>query len=232
MFSFRRAVLLTAVFAAALAAVGSPISPAAAHERRTVAGTYTFVVGFITEPALLEIPNGIDLRITNSQTNEPVAGVEKTLKAEIIVGNESKTVDLKARFGQQGAYTAEVIPTRTGTWVFRFFGDIAGTPVNERFESGPGRFNDVQATSDLQFPVKVPTLGELAAATSRSNGAGEAGAQPAAPDVQQALDEAESAKNTATTFGVIGIATGLVGVALALWSLTRRRSTSVGAEPV
>lgn len=47
---------------------------ASAHESRTVAEKYRFVVGFITEPALLEQPNGVDLRSTNTQTNQPVEG--------------------------------------------------------------------------------------------------------------------------------------------------------------
>ena len=81
--------LLTAAAAVAAALallIGSGTEDAAAHERRTVADKYTFVVGFINEPVFLEQPNGIDLRITNAESNEPVEGVEKTLKADMIVG--------------------------------------------------------------------------------------------------------------------------------------------------
>ena len=214
----------TAVAAALIALIGlAPIftPEAGAHERRTVAGTYTFVVGFITEPVFLEEPNGIDLRITNAQTNEPIEGVEKTLKADIIVGGQTKTVDLRARFGQRGAYTADVIPTRGGTWTFRFYGDIEGTRIDERFESGPGRFNEPQPKSDIQFPVKQPTVGELVEQVQRTGQPSEAAAQQSggAADVQRALDRADSARTMAMIFGGTGVLVGLIGLGVALVAL-------------
>src|SRR5436190_24251861 len=100
---------------AALVIVGTSHVPgASAHERRTVAGKYTFVVGFLNEPALIDQPNGIDLRISNAQSGDPVEGVEKTLKADLVVGGATRTVDLRSRFGMKGAYTADLIPTKTG----------------------------------------------------------------------------------------------------------------------
>jgi hypothetical protein len=211
----KRIIVPMAALAALALLLLSGTSTASAHERRTVAGKYVFVVGFLNEPALVEEPNGIDLRVTNAQTNEPVEGLEKTLKAEIIVGDQKKTVDLRARFGQKGAYTADIIPTKAGTWAFRFFGTVEGTPVDERFESGPGRFNDVQPKSDLQFPVQLPTLAELA---QQRAGAPEASAQqPVSPtDVQRALDRANTALRAGMILGLLGIGVGLVGVGLAL----------------
>jgi hypothetical protein len=224
--------------AAALAALSlllvSQVPGASAHERRTVAGKYTFVVGFINEPALLEEPNGIDLRITNAQTNDPVEGVEKTLKADIIVGGQTKTAELRARFGMKGAYTADLIPTKTGTWTFRFYGTVEGASVDERFESGPGRFNDVQPKSDLQFPAKQPSIGELAQQVQKGGQPAEAAAQPAGAspaDVQHALDKATSARNTAVGFGIAGIAVGVLGVLLAAYALISRRGAGGRGEP-
>ncbi len=214
--------------AAALAVLGGApfLAPgdAFAHERRTVAAKYQFVVGFITEPALIEEPNGIDLRITDAATNAPVEGVEKTLKADIIVGGQTKTVDLRARFGQPGAYTADIVPTKTGTWVFRFHGTIDGTPVDERFESGPGRFGDVEAKSALQFPAKVPSLGELAAQVSPADGQG----APQSMEAAKALNRADDARTLALLLGGGGIAVGVLGLAVGAYALTSRRS---GGEP-
>ncbi len=232
----KRIIAPAAALAAALALLLlSGTSTASAHERRTVAGKYVFVVGFLNEPALVEEPNGIDLRVTNAQTNEPVEGLEKTLKAEIIVGDQKKTVDLRARFGQKGAYTADIIPTKAGTWAFRFFGTVEGTPVDERFESGPGRFNDVQPKSDLQFPVQLPTLGELA---QQRAGGPEASAQQAVSpaEVQRALDRANTALRTGLILGLLGIGVGLVGVGLAVRAGRGRASAAAapgrGPEPV
>ncbi len=223
----KRLLAPAAAVVAALALIALSGTPSAsAHERRTVAGKYTFVVGFINEPALLEEPNGIDLRISTAQTNDPVEGVEKTLKADVIVGGQTKTMDLRARFGQKGAYTADLFPTKTGTWVFRFYGTIEGSQVEEKFESGPGRFNDVQPKSDLQFPVKEPSIGELAAQVQKAGGqpveAAAATTNPS-PDVQRALDKADSARKTGITFGVIGIVVGLLGIAVGAFALMSRR---------
>jgi hypothetical protein len=210
------------------------VARASAHERRQVGGKYTFVVGFLVEPPLLEEPNGIDLRITNAQTNEPVEGVEKTLKADIMVGGDKKTVDLRTLFGQKGAYTAEIYPTKTGTWVFRFFGTIDGTQIDERFESGPGRFGDVESKANIAFPAKQPSIGELAqqlAGGRPTDGA----AQPtgaSVDDVQRALDEANSARSTAVGFGIAGLIVGVLGVALAAYALASRRGGGSRQEPV
>jgi hypothetical protein len=133
----------------------------------------------------------------------------------------------------KGAYTADLFPTKTGTWSFRFYGNLEGTPIDEKFESGPGRFNDVQSKADLQFPAKQPSIGELAAQVQQSGRPGEAAAQPAGPtqdDVQRALDKANDARNTAIGFGVFGIVVGLAGLALAVYLLMSRRGGRSG-EP-
>lgn len=230
---------LFATVAAALAAITlvslANVPSASAHERRQVAGKYTFVVGFLNEPVFLEEPNGVSLTVTNMQTNEPVEGVEKTLKADITAGGQTKTVELKARFGQKGAYSADVIPTKGGPWTFRFYGTIDGTQIEEKFESGPGRFNEPQSKAELLFPVKLPSIGELAEQVQRGGAPAEPSAGGSAVDVQRALDKAEDAQSTATTFGIIGILVGLAGVALAAWALITRRggaSSTARQEPV
>src|SRR5262249_55438774 len=129
---------------------------ASAHERRTVAGDYTFVVGFLKEPAFQDETNGIDLRVTKNG-DEPVEGLDKTLKAEVVVGPNTLPLELRSRFRVPGAYNSEFVPTRPGTYGFHITGTIEGKPVNETFESGPGRFNDVEAVGPLQFPDKVPS---------------------------------------------------------------------------
>src|SRR5438105_4657837 len=97
---------------------------ALAHERRDV-GKLQFVVGWIGEPALQGEPNGIDLRISDKATNQPIEGAEKTLKTTVAFGGGApKEFPLRARFGMKGAYTADVIPTRAGAFVFTFTGTV------------------------------------------------------------------------------------------------------------
>ncbi|MGH2543742.1 MAG: hypothetical protein ACRDIB_13140, partial [Ardenticatenaceae bacterium] len=64
----------------ALAAFSANV--ALAHESRPV-GEYTLVVGFIVEPAFEGIKNGIDLRVTNTDSQAPVEGLEETIEAEL-----------------------------------------------------------------------------------------------------------------------------------------------------
>ena len=179
------------------------------------------------EPALLEEPNAVSLVVSNAQTNEPVEGVEKTLKVDVTAGTETKTFDLSARFGMRGAYVANLIPTKTGTWVFRFHGDIEGTPINERFESGPGRFNDVEPKSALEFPAQVPSLGELASQVQGSGATSDT-------DAQQALDEAKDARRTGLLVGGAGVVLGLLGLGVGLAALAKAgaRRNARPVEPV
>src|SRR2546425_653260 len=129
---------------------------ALAHERRDV-GKLQFVVGFIGEPAIVGEPNGIDLRITDKASGQPVEGAEKTLKASVQYGGgQPRELALRARFGMKGAYTADLIPTRAGAYSFTFTGAVGDEPVDQKFESGPGRFNDVEDAAKLQFPAAVP----------------------------------------------------------------------------
>lgn len=134
-----------------------------AHESRMV-GPYRFVVGFLTEPAFAGAANGLDLRITDTRNNPatPVEGLEKTLTATVTSGGVAPlAIEIKTRFGQPGAYAAHFVPTASGQYVYNIKGKIGTQDVNEKFESGPGRFGDVESTSALQYPVKVPVGDEL-----------------------------------------------------------------------
>lgn len=129
--------------------------PAHAHERRQV-GPYTFVAGFLTEPAYTGVPNGIDLRVTETATNQPVEGLQETLEVEVTAAGHSRRLKLRSRFGQPGAYAADFVPTRRSTYVFRFVGKVRDLAVDERFESGPGRFDEPQDIGQARFPPDDP----------------------------------------------------------------------------
>jgi hypothetical protein len=213
MVHMRRILATAAVLTALLLAFAAP-GAALAHEGRTVAGKYEFTVGFITEPAFAGQMNAIDLRVAHSAEKEedetPVEGVEQTLKAEVIVGGGAQVmpVELRTRFNQPGAYAGYFMPTRAGSYTFHFTGTIEGTPIDERFESGPGRFNDVQDPQPLQFPDKLPSAGTVA------------------DDLQAAHSEAAAARNLA----LVGLGAGVLGVIVGgLSLLARRREAPVTA---
>jgi hypothetical protein len=153
------------VAALILAILAMPLlaTPALGHERRMV-GPYQFVVGWLNEPAFSGQVNGIDLTVTDTtKSNAAVEGLEQTLKAEIFYGGltAGHAVTLRARFGQPGKYAADVMPTKDGSYTFRIFGKVGATDVNEKFESGPKTFGDVEPLSALQYPQTVPNGAEL-----------------------------------------------------------------------
>ena len=132
---------------------------ASAHERRNV-GPYSFVVGWVNEPALLNQPNSVDLRITRTADSQPVIGAEKTLKVEIQADGQKLAADLTPRFNTPGAYNANLTPTKTGSFSFVFSGTIEGTPINEMFKAGPGTFGLIEEPKG--FPQPLPAVQDVA----------------------------------------------------------------------
>lgn len=180
--------LLAALLVAAIGA-GLLIGSVAAHERRDV-GEYQFVVGFLNEPAIIEEPNGLSLRVTRGE--EPVEGLVGSLQAEILYGDERLPLELRAAFGDPGHYVSDVIPTETGTYSFHIFGDIEGSPVDETFVGGPDTFSEVEGRDAMTFPNQIGTVG----------------------DVQATAADAEDSAGTAMMLGIGGLVAGLLGLVL------------------
>lgn len=159
---------LISIAAAALVVAASLIAfagTAAAHETRNV-GPYVFVVGWLNEPAFQGQPNAATVRITDPRTTppKPVLEVNRTLAIKVFSGGLTTpfTGTVRAVFGQPGLYALDVIPTVSGGYKYQITGKVETLDVNETFESGPGRFNDVEAASALQFPEQVPSGADLA----------------------------------------------------------------------
>jgi hypothetical protein len=150
-------------------------TPALAHEERDVAG-YSFEVGLIDEPVFVGQKSGLEFFVSKNGT--PVEGLEKTLKAEVIVGQAKRDLPIKAAFGEKGAYKSVFIPTAGGKYTFHIFGTVEGSAIDESFTSKPDGFNEVQEATSGQFPVTLATSAELSAEGKK--GADAAGQMPAA----------------------------------------------------
>jgi hypothetical protein len=134
------------------------------HERRVV-GPYTFVVGWLNEPAHVSLMNSLDLTVTETSGGKAVEGLDKTLKADVTFGGSAtpQPLTLAARFGQPGKYSGFVLPTRVGEYIFHITGTVGTTNIDEKFESGPGRFGSIESTDPLQYPAKLVSNTDLAA---------------------------------------------------------------------
>ena len=169
------------------------VSGTLAHGRTEV-GNYELVIGFHNEPAYQGEPNGLDLFITNIETEEPVNGLEETLRVEIIYGSSNRELELRTQFGQEGAYTADTLPTEAGDYTWHIWGEIEGTPVDVSMTSSPDTFSSVEPKSAVSFPNPEPASADLAA---------------------QADAAAQSAQ-TALIVGIVGVVLGLLGSVLGL----------------
>src|SRR5258708_123895 len=183
---------------------------ALAHERRTIAnGKYDVVVGWDVEPAYVEMKNAAGIRIMDAGTTNPVTGADKTLKVQLRQGASTQPFALRAVFGQNGYYVADILPTRDGEYQWIFSGTINGDAVNETFDTADGKFNKVEPQAALQFPVALPDPAQSGAA------------------VQAAQADAASAR----TLAYVGIAVGVLGVlaGVAAW-LSRPRGIVASAS--
>src|SRR3954471_2959188 len=156
--------LLSALAAAAIVLSSLAINTTVAlgRERRAV-GAYTFVVGWLNEPSYVNLLNSLDLTVTETAGGKAVEGLEKTLKADLTYGGltTSQPLTLAPRFGQPGKYSGYVVPTKTGDYTFHITGTAGTMSIDEKFESGPGRFGSIESTDALQYPQKVVSDADL-----------------------------------------------------------------------
>lgn len=123
--------------------------PVQAHEHREVGGKYTFVVGFVNEPAFVGQMNGVDLRVTDKK-DKPVEGLEGVMDVVVTKDGKGVALGLRPRYKDPGRYAAYFLPTAPGTYTFTFEGAIHGVQVKETFESGNDKFHGVE--QPVAFP--------------------------------------------------------------------------------
>src|SRR5215510_5040233 len=178
------------------------------HARREV-GPYRFVVGFLVEPADEGLKNGVDLRVLQTDTEAPLEGLQETLQVEVthVPSMVGKVLKLRALYRDPGHYTADLIPTAPGQYRFRFFGTIQDMTVQETFDSksGGGQFDDVESSLDLQFPVRLPEIREIANAVR--------GTQQTTQQAQDAALTAQAGLTATRTFAIVGAVLGALGLA-------------------
>jgi len=177
----------------------------------TQAGDYQLEIGFLDEPIYQGVPNGLDLIVTNTKTDETVNGLENSLQVEILHGASKKTLKLAPQDGLDGAYTADVIPTETGDYTWHIFGKINNTPVDVSMTSAPDTFNSVESQDQAAFPAVAPVAASAPA--------------PAASTIDNSA-QTSAAMNTAQTALIlsgIGAVLGLAGLVVGFMALQAAR---------
>jgi hypothetical protein len=218
-----------------------------AHERNTFKigkSYYLIVVGSLNEPFVVDNMSGVDLRVSQvvepggnrapgaASNGAPVTGLERTLKVELGAGDKRETLPLDPSDRAPGSYTATFIPTVQTTYSYRVFGNIHGDPVNLIFTCAPGEVSET-AEDNSQLKVsetvtRIQKVGAFACPASRKN-LGFPEPSLSTYDLHQntqnlAAGAQAADKRGATTqlLSIIGIVSGLTGLAVAIMALKRK----------
>ncbi|GCE16135.1 hypothetical protein [Tengunoibacter tsumagoiensis] len=211
-----RKLLASSCFAIVVAftAVAFLAAPASAHEKRHV-GPYTFIVGFLTEPAYAQQSNSLDLTICNGDActytvtdgakvvSNPVNDADKTLKVEVSAGSSAPlALPIVPRWANPGKYNAYFAPSVTGDYTFHIFGTLNNEKIDEKFTSSPTGFGSVGA---LKVYPAVQDKGNVDIA-----------------GLKDQVQSAQQAATTATGIGIAGAVLGVLGLGAAAFALTRK----------
>lgn len=155
--------------AAAAAVFGVALAPfgAAAHGGREVAGgKFEMVVGFLDEPVYAGDKSGLDLKVSyapqglatpedgdHEEGGAPVTGLEETLKAEVIFGEQTLDLPLSAAWDEEGVYHSWFFPSQAGDYTFHISGTIDGVAIDESFTSTKDGFGAVRDPLPVTFPA-------------------------------------------------------------------------------
>jgi hypothetical protein len=201
----RKLLLAPGLLLVAIAGVLIFSSTALAHERRAV-GSYTFVVGWLNEPAYLNEPNAVDLRVTRAADGSAVTGSEQSLKAEVTQADKKTEVQIRPRFNAPGAYDGRLMPTTEGVYSFRIFGTIEGAQINETFTASDSTF------AVITIPPSFPNEYVSSQSVNES-----------LQGIEQRLVslEDDDGSDGAMMVGIVGVVLGAAGLGTAAFALMR-----------
>jgi hypothetical protein len=205
---FRRATVAVVLVALSIGIA----APAFAHVERTV-GKLKFTVGWGEEPTYAGFKNSVQLILADAK-GKSITDLGDSVKVEVIFGTQTVTMPLETTFdpdtgeGTAGDYRAFFIPTRPGNYTFHFTGTYKGQKIDQSFTSSSTTFDPVKDPSEVQFPAKDPSAGDLAnrlqAVDSRTTLA------------RTAADKGKSTANTALILAIVGLALGAIGLGAAV----------------
>jgi hypothetical protein len=123
------------------------------------------------------------------------------LSVEIVFGEERLVLPLQPVFGRPGEFRAWLIPTRPGTYAFHITGKIKEQAIDVSSTCSEKTFDCVSDASELHFPAKDPSTGQLAESVSR-----------ALPRADLALSTAGSAR----TMAMAGLGVAILALVAAI----------------
>jgi len=178
---------------------------------------YKIEVGWGIEPPVVGIRNDLVFKITEpgetEGTRKGVTSVFKNVDATVMFGGAAKKVDINSD-PRPGYYFSPLIPTKIGTYMVEFKGEIHGTLINIKIP-----VEDVEPTAVLDFP---PTGSEGAAdVTALKN---------AISSLQQDVSKLKSGESSipsddgsAYDFAILGLSIAAAAIILSIVALVKRK---------
>ena len=199
-------------------------------------GTYSVAMGWLHEPTYVGVENAVQVVVKDSAgkpVNDLASGDLKVVVSA--AGQQTAALPLDPSFdedtglGTPGEYDAPLIPTEVGDYTLHLTGSIHGQAVDETSTSSDQTFDSVTNGSEVQFPVKLPAIGDVSALAQRVDGRATT-AQSAADQAQAAASTANDAANRALMVGYVvggaGVVFGLGGLLLGFVGLRAARRKS------
>ncbi|HEV8337409.1 MAG TPA: hypothetical protein VGR67_13415 [Candidatus Polarisedimenticolia bacterium] len=172
---------------------------ASAHETQSVAA-FRLTIGWGDEPVFSGLKNSVEVDVADA-AGRPVTDPGGSLSAEISFGNQRIVLPLQPAGERPGKFRAWLVPTRSGSYTFHITGSLKGQAIDATSTCSDRTFDCVADASEIQFPAKDPSAGQLAERLGRE-----------LPRAQRALDAAASAR----TLAIVGIAVAALALVGAL----------------
>jgi hypothetical protein len=207
------------------------------------AGSYSIALGWKTEPTYVDEQNAVQAIVTDGSGKPVIDLGPDDLKVVVSTGGQQSGeltfdngFDADTGLGIRGDYEASLLPTALGDYTFHLTGTIHGTTVDFTETSSDQTFNSVRSTSDIQFPVQVPTIDAVVTRLDRidariatlgtASGPTQAAVDAAAASATSAQQAADRALLVGGGIGLVGIVVGGLGLIFALRAARIRRTAA------
>ena len=192
------------------------IAPSFAHTTVHVE-QYDIEVGWGIEPPIVGIRNDLVFKITEpgdtEGTHKGVTSVFKNTDATVMFGGATKKIDVNSD-PRPGYYFSSIIPTKTGSYMVEFKGEIHGTLIDIKIP-----VEDIESTAILDFPPM-----------SSQGTADVAALKNAIASLQQDVSKLESGETSVSSdsgsaydFAIFGLSIAAAAIILAIIALIKRK---------
>ena len=202
----------------AMLLIPGPAGPAHAHTVDSV-GEYRVEIGWMNEPVVSNETNAIELYVSplepglelgEQEFGDGIAGLDETIKMELVYKTKKITLLLSADHNTPGKYFAFVNPTVSGFYQANILGTIADTPIS--LSMHPPK---VEERAYIEFP-------EPADITVTQMIDGHTALIGDVSDLKESVAGLEQASQQPGV-GYVGAGLGIAGIAVAAVALARSK---------